>query len=61
MTKCSGHCCIQRDVCLHYAESLKKNMVKGKWINAEKCINPIWDHSEEKMLKPPFSELLLES
>lgn len=38
MKKCSGYGCVHRDRCLHYKAS-KGKPTKGKWIDADLCIN----------------------
>ena len=61
MQKCSGLNCIHRHRCLHHLES-KKKPTKGKWIDAEKCIQSEWDDDapvEPVMIKPSFDKLLL--
>ena len=39
MQKCNGYGCTHTQQCLHYREYEKKTNKKGKWIDADKCIN----------------------
>ena len=55
--RCSGRECVQKKQCLHYLETEKPHK-KGKWIKADQCVYGVWS-MEDKLLKAPYSELLL--
>lgn len=39
MKKCNGYGCTHTEACLHYKEYKKPTKAKGKWIEADRCIN----------------------
>jgi len=55
--KCSGYSCTHKERCLRYVEAKKKTKTKGKWVDADRCMDSEYDGDE--MIKVAYSEMLL--